>query len=506
MADPSPLDLQLTELEEKIDRVRALYEQYFMGIERLEPLIPRKDIERRILGLRKEQMRNTAIRFKFNTLCQRFSTMQHHWGRICREIENGTYKRDVARAAARFGADEVLTAVGRRRAAGLQKVLETQKKEDVRREEERRQAESVPPQRPVDDEEDAPTPPPQGGRPHRPPQHSYDIGRFAAPSVDDAAGAKAGFSSTAARAPDPAAMGFPDVDMPQPVAPAQPAAAAATPAEALKKAPAGLRLGALGVRRVTDPDAARKRLEELAAKMGGGAPEPAAPQPAARFGAPGTPPAEPVAAPRVRRFDPDEIMALGVPGWVPPPAPQHPKLERPSPVIAPSDPGTDSARRPPPAPAFSPGASSPASSVGGSGPASAPGRPLGLRPPSAGRASTPDGVSTPPPPVAQGAASLGPASGPGGPSAADRAAVKRADVAAQGGRGDMAEPRVREIYKEFIEAKRRSNESTAAITYDKLADSLRKQMDKLKTEHKDRRIDFAVVTKDGKTMIKPIIK
>ena len=41
MADPSPLDLQLTELEEKIDRVRALYEQYFMGIERLEPLIPR---------------------------------------------------------------------------------------------------------------------------------------------------------------------------------------------------------------------------------------------------------------------------------------------------------------------------------------------------------------------------------------------------------------------------------------------------------------------------------
>src|SRR5687767_237564 len=97
--EPSELEKQLNDLEDKIDRLRALYEQYFMGIERLEPLTPRKDVDRKIVMMRKEQMRNTALRFRFNTLCQRFNTMQQHWSRITREIENGTYKRDVARAA-----------------------------------------------------------------------------------------------------------------------------------------------------------------------------------------------------------------------------------------------------------------------------------------------------------------------------------------------------------------------------------------------------------------------
>ena len=48
------------ELEIAVDRLRSLYEQYFMGIEKLEPTVPRKDVDRRIQVLRKEQIRNTA--------------------------------------------------------------------------------------------------------------------------------------------------------------------------------------------------------------------------------------------------------------------------------------------------------------------------------------------------------------------------------------------------------------------------------------------------------------
>jgi hypothetical protein len=91
------------ELEVAVDRLRGLYEQYFMGIERLEPTVPRKEVERRIYVLRKEQIRNTAQRFRFQMLLQRYSTYQTHWLRICRDIENGTYKRHVARALRRFG-------------------------------------------------------------------------------------------------------------------------------------------------------------------------------------------------------------------------------------------------------------------------------------------------------------------------------------------------------------------------------------------------------------------
>lgn len=98
-----PIDLALSELESRMDRLRALYEQYFMGIERLEPSVPRKDVERRLHELRKTPFRNTAKRFKFQTLAQRYSTMQQYWQRICREIENGTYKRHRLRAERTIG-------------------------------------------------------------------------------------------------------------------------------------------------------------------------------------------------------------------------------------------------------------------------------------------------------------------------------------------------------------------------------------------------------------------
>ncbi|HLK39835.1 MAG TPA: MXAN_5187 C-terminal domain-containing protein [Polyangiaceae bacterium] len=90
------------ELEIAVDRLRSLYEQYFMGIEKLEPTVPRKDVDRRIHTLRKEQIRNTAQRFRFQMVLQRYNTYQTHWQRICREIENGTYKRHLLKANQRF--------------------------------------------------------------------------------------------------------------------------------------------------------------------------------------------------------------------------------------------------------------------------------------------------------------------------------------------------------------------------------------------------------------------
>jgi hypothetical protein len=100
-----PLDVEkmIGELEIAVDRLRSLYEQYFLGFEKLEPMVPRKDVERRVHTLRKEQIRNTALRYRFNMLVQRYNTYQTHWQRICREIENGTYKRHLVRAKARFG-------------------------------------------------------------------------------------------------------------------------------------------------------------------------------------------------------------------------------------------------------------------------------------------------------------------------------------------------------------------------------------------------------------------
>lgn len=109
------LDVQLSELEVRLDRLRALYEQYFLGIERIEPSILRKDVDRRIFTLRREKIRNTGRRFKLQTLIQRYNTFQQYWQRVCREIENGTYRRHVVRAERTLGPSELLTAATRRR-------------------------------------------------------------------------------------------------------------------------------------------------------------------------------------------------------------------------------------------------------------------------------------------------------------------------------------------------------------------------------------------------------
>ena len=101
--EQSDVEKQIGELELAVDRLRSLYEQYFVGIEKIEPQVPRKDVDRRIYALRKEQIRNTALRFRFQMVLQRYNTYQTHWQRICREIENGTYKRHMIRAQRRFG-------------------------------------------------------------------------------------------------------------------------------------------------------------------------------------------------------------------------------------------------------------------------------------------------------------------------------------------------------------------------------------------------------------------
>ncbi len=103
MVERSQIDIDLEELETRMDRLRALYEQYFMGIERVEPHVPRKDVDRRVADLRKARFQNTAKRFKFQTLVQKYNTMQQHWNKTCREIEEGKYRRHRLKAERRFG-------------------------------------------------------------------------------------------------------------------------------------------------------------------------------------------------------------------------------------------------------------------------------------------------------------------------------------------------------------------------------------------------------------------
>ena len=89
----SELEAEVEQFSRKLERLRALYEQYFLGIEKRPPYILRKDIVRMINQLQRAKIRNTATKYKLQQLMQKFSMMKSYWNRTEREIENGTYRR-----------------------------------------------------------------------------------------------------------------------------------------------------------------------------------------------------------------------------------------------------------------------------------------------------------------------------------------------------------------------------------------------------------------------------
>ena len=110
----------LDALDTSLDRVKVLYEQYFLGIQKQPPTYLHTDIERKIRDLAQLQIRNTALRYRFVTLQQKFGSYHAYWRRTLRQIENGTYVRSlqkIGRQVARTGADvpeEILAAMPKR--------------------------------------------------------------------------------------------------------------------------------------------------------------------------------------------------------------------------------------------------------------------------------------------------------------------------------------------------------------------------------------------------------
>lgn len=93
---------RLDEIERKIDRLRALYESFFMGTERRPPNVPRRELNRLMLELQQITINNAGLRFRFQALLQRWTLLTTYWNRTLREIESGTYRRDLERAYRRL--------------------------------------------------------------------------------------------------------------------------------------------------------------------------------------------------------------------------------------------------------------------------------------------------------------------------------------------------------------------------------------------------------------------
>ncbi len=110
----------LEQLEKLMERLKVMYEQYFMGIQKIAPAQLHVEAERRLRDLTQVSIRNTALRYRFNSLQQKYGSYNSYWRRTLREIEQGRYVRSLqrlSRQAARDGValpEEILAAMPKR--------------------------------------------------------------------------------------------------------------------------------------------------------------------------------------------------------------------------------------------------------------------------------------------------------------------------------------------------------------------------------------------------------
>lgn len=85
------------ELDTELAELRAAYEQYFMGNERLPPLKKHEGFKKQYMKLKSSFVRQTAAKFRIESIGQKLLTFERLWVRTLEQIESGTYKRDLMR-------------------------------------------------------------------------------------------------------------------------------------------------------------------------------------------------------------------------------------------------------------------------------------------------------------------------------------------------------------------------------------------------------------------------
>ena len=92
---------EIDDIDESMTALQVLYEKYFLGIDRRPPDQERRQVSEKMRLLKTTQVKNTGLKFRIQTMFAKLISFERMWDRTLREIEDGTYKRDVFKASRR---------------------------------------------------------------------------------------------------------------------------------------------------------------------------------------------------------------------------------------------------------------------------------------------------------------------------------------------------------------------------------------------------------------------
>jgi hypothetical protein len=87
------IEEDLSVLAHKINQLKLAYERYFLGSRPREPVMERAEVDKLVMVHSNRPIQNTALRFKFASICSRYQAFKRQWNDTLRRIEQGTYER-----------------------------------------------------------------------------------------------------------------------------------------------------------------------------------------------------------------------------------------------------------------------------------------------------------------------------------------------------------------------------------------------------------------------------
>ena len=86
-------EANIIQIQEDMDRLKIMYEQFSMGVLKRVPSTERIRLERMIRSHTLPRGAPARIKFQMTNLIQRFTLLKTYWDRIEREIEQGKFRK-----------------------------------------------------------------------------------------------------------------------------------------------------------------------------------------------------------------------------------------------------------------------------------------------------------------------------------------------------------------------------------------------------------------------------
>lgn len=90
-------------LESRLSELITRYDQFFIGIEKREPIKLLADVDQLVRRYANSPINNTMYKHRYVNLVARLSSYRQLWNKTVREIEEGRYSRDRFRAKLKEG-------------------------------------------------------------------------------------------------------------------------------------------------------------------------------------------------------------------------------------------------------------------------------------------------------------------------------------------------------------------------------------------------------------------